>query len=77
MTVSITQNDLLLYLYNETGLVESVAVQNAIDHDDEIAEEYAQMVAARALIDETMLSASETSLSSVLAYASLTAPLQR
>lgn len=69
MTVSITQNDLLLYLYNETGLVESVAVQNAIDHDDEIAEEYAQMVAARALIDETMLSASETSLSSVLAYA--------
>lgn len=77
MTVSITQNDLLLYLYNESGFVESVAVQNAIDHDHEIAEQFAELVTVKTLIDETMLSASKSSIAGVLAYAAITAPLQR
>lgn len=77
MTVSVTQNDLLLYLYNESGPAESVAVQKAIDHDQEIAEEFAELVTVKTLIDQTMLSASESSIASVLAYAAITAPLQR
>jgi len=77
MTVSVTQNDLLLYLYNESGITESVAVQKAIDSNHEIAEEFAGLVSVKTLLDQTMLSASESSIASVMAYAAITAPLQR
>ena len=44
-------NDLVLYLYNETGLEDSVFIQKAIDHDVEVEEEFNQLVAVKELLE--------------------------
>jgi hypothetical protein len=77
MNKSITLNHLVLYLYNETELTESVMVQQAIDHDEEIAEEFYSMAAARDLIDHSLMHAAKSSINSILSYAMLTAPLHK
>lgn len=77
MNENITLNHLVLYLYNETEITESVMVQKAIDQDEEIAEEFYSMAAARDLIDHSLMYASKSSIESILSYASLTAPLHK
>lgn len=77
MNENITLNDLVLYLYNETEITESVLVQKAIDQNEEIAEEFYSMAAARDLIDHSLMHASTSSIESILSYASLTAPLHK
>ncbi|MFN8153721.1 MAG: hypothetical protein U0Y08_05445 [Bacteroidia bacterium] len=77
MDETVTLNHLILYLYNETELTDSVLVQQALDTNEEIADEYQQLMEARKLIDQTLLSPSKDSVNSILAYAQLTAPLQR
>lgn len=76
MDETITLDHLVLYLYNETELTESVLVQQAIDQDDEIAENYSLLIKARNLIDSTLQGPSKESVNSILAYSRLTAPLQ-
>ncbi len=77
MNETLTLNDLILYLYNETELTESVMVQKAIDTDDEVEEEFANLVAVKNMIDSSLMKASPRSMETVMAYARLTAPLQR
>lgn len=77
MSETITLNHLILYLYNETELTDSVLVQHTLDTNEEAAEEYRQLIEARSLIDQTLLAPSENAVSSILAYSRLTAPLQR
>lgn len=77
MNGTVTLDHLILYLYNETELPETVLVQRAIDNDAEIEEEYSHLIAARNLIDSSLLSASSKSIATVMAYAQLTAPLQK
>lgn len=77
MNETVTQDQLILYLYNETQLTESVLVQHAIDTNDEVAEEYGDLIAARNLIDQALMRPSADSVNSIIAYAQLTAPLQR
>lgn len=77
MNETVTQDQLILYLYNETQLTESVLVQQAIDTNVDVAEEYSDLIAARNLIDQTLMRPSADSVNSILAYAQLTAPLQR
>jgi len=77
MSETITLNHLILYLYNETELTDSVLVQHTLDTNEEAAEEYRQLIEARSLIDQTFLAPSENAVSSILAYSRLTAPLQR
>ncbi|MBK7683444.1 MAG: hypothetical protein IPJ26_13725 [Bacteroidetes bacterium] len=77
MNETITLNHLVLYLYNETELTESVMVQKAIDQNEEIAEEFYSMAAARDLIDHSLMHASKSSINSILSYATLTAPLHK
>lgn len=77
MNENITLNHLVLYLYNETEITESVMVQKAIDQDEEIAEEFYSMAAARDLIDQSLMHASKSSIESILSYATLTAPLHK
>ncbi|MBL7924225.1 MAG: hypothetical protein JNL88_08505 [Bacteroidia bacterium] len=76
MNETVTLDHLILYLYNETELSDTVMIQKAIDHDEETASEFENLVAARNLIDRTLMSPSSDSLATVLAYAKLTAPLQ-
>jgi hypothetical protein len=77
MNETITLNDLVLYLYNETEITESVMVQKAIDQDEEIAEEFYSMAAARDLIDHSLMHASKSSIETILSFATLTAPLHK
>ena len=76
MSETITLNHLILYLYNETELTDSVLVQHTLDTNEEAAEEYKQLIEARQLIDQTFTSPSTHSITSILAYSQLTAPLQ-
>lgn len=68
-----TLNDLVLYLYNETELTETVLVQNAIDFDEEVAETFNSMVAVKNLLDDSMVYPGKTALKNVLDYAKKTA----
>jgi len=77
MNETITLNHLVLYLYNETEITESVMVQKAIDQDEEIAEEFYSMAAARDLIDHSLMHASKSSIETILSFATLTAPLHK
>lgn len=71
MAENYTTNDLILYLYNETELTDTVFVQNAIDNDDYIAEEYAQLVAVKQLLDYLPAMPSATTVDSIMAYSKL------
>ena len=65
-------NDLILYLYNETGLKDTVFIQKAIDHDDEIAEEFSQLVAVKQLIDDFACTLPrKNSVDAIMAYSEL------
>lgn len=77
MNEKVTLDHLILYLYNETGMSDSVMVQKAIDNDTEIEEEFSNLIAAKNLIDKTLMRASSDSISGIMAYARFTAPLQR
>jgi hypothetical protein len=77
MNETITLNHLVLYLYNETEITESVMIQKAIDQDEEIAEEFYSMAAARDLIDHSLMHASKSSIETILSFATLTAPLHK
>lgn len=77
MDETITLDHLVLYLYNETQMTESVLVQQLIDRDEEAAEEYRQLMEARRLIQQDLLAPSKNSIDAVLAYSHMTAPLQR
>ena len=63
-----TLNDLVAYLYNETELTETVLVQKAIDHDEEVAETYSDLLAAKALLDRTLMRPSDVSVQRILNY---------
>lgn len=68
MKISCTLNDLVLYLYNETNITESVLVQHAIDHDEEVAETYSDLIKARKLLNTLQQSPSQESVDNIMAY---------
>ncbi len=77
MNETVTLDQLILYLYNETEISDTVMVQKAIDNHVEVEEEFSNLIAARDLIDRTLMNASPKSIATIMAYANLTAPLQR
>ncbi len=70
-----TLNYLVLYLYNETKITDTVLIQNAIDTNQEIAETYQDLKYAKALIHETLMTPSQKSIQTILNYSKITAPL--
>jgi len=70
-----TLNYLVLYLYNETKMTDTVLIQNAIDTNHEIAETYQDLKDAKALINETVMTPSQKSIQTILNYSKITAPL--
>ncbi len=74
MNNSCTPNDLVLYLYNETELTDTVLIQHAIDIDEEVAETFSTMVAVKDLLDDSLVSPGKKALRNVLAYARSSAP---
>jgi hypothetical protein len=55
MNKNYTQNDLLLYAYNETELNDSVRVQNAIDGDPLVEGEYKEIVSTIEALNKMLL----------------------
>lgn len=71
-----TLNNLVLYLYNETEMSDTVLIQQTIDCDDDTAELFEDLKSAKQLIETTLLSPRRETIANILAYAQLTAPLQ-
>lgn len=63
-----TTNDLLLYLYNETEMTESVLIQKAIDYDAETEAEFEQLKKAISYLDKLLEAPSDKSISNILNY---------
>lgn len=76
MNETITPEKLILYIYNETGITDTVTVQNAIDSDPVVEMEFEGMLAASRLIDNVQMHASGRSIESILSYAQITAALR-
>jgi hypothetical protein len=75
MNDSCTINDLVLYLYNETELTQSVLVQNAIDTDFEVSETFESLKYAGRLIESSLIAPPSILTESIMNYARITAPL--
>ena len=50
-----SKEDLILYAYNETELTESVLIQQSIDGDPLVENEYAEIVASINILDKVLL----------------------
>ena len=63
-----TTIELLLYLYNETKMTESVLIQKDIDHNPETEEEFEELKAAVANFNRLLESPSEKCVNRILNY---------
>ena len=59
MNQNYSQDDLILYAYNETELSDSVRVQNAIDSDPLVEGEYKEIISAMNSLDHLLLEPDE------------------
>ena len=71
MNESCTLNELVLYLHNETSLLQTVEVQNAIDTDEEIAEVFDDLKKITGYITEISIRPAGALRESIINYARL------
>ena len=71
MQKAYSTNDLILYLYNETDLEDSVFIQQEIDNDDETSEEFAQLVSVQQLLDKVTFNPKLSTIDSILSYSTM------
>ncbi|MBL0342471.1 MAG: hypothetical protein IPP71_17155 [Bacteroidetes bacterium] len=72
MNKTSTTEKLILYLYNETGLTESVLTQNKIDTDPEVETEFDNIKRAFRYVDKALMNPSPKCLSNILEYSART-----
>lgn len=63
-----TTEKLILYLFNETALTDTVLVQKAIDEDPETECEFENLKATLAVLDHMLVSAPERAIGQILSY---------
>jgi|LakMenEpi03Aug12_release.lakeMendotaPanAssembly.Ray.scaffolds.fasta_scaffold3169881_1 hypothetical protein len=68
---SITQEDLLLYLYGETSPQQTQEIKNALEQDWNLKESYLQLEQTKNELDSFSLSPSEHSVNKILKYAEI------
>lgn len=73
MSKTSTTEKLVLYLFNETEMTDSVLIQRAIDTDDEIEMEFINIKRAFRYVDRALVDPSPKSVQNILRYASATA----
>ncbi len=73
MNKTSTTEKLVLYLFNETAMAESVLIQRAIDNDDEVEMEFKNIKRAFRFVDRILVDPSPASVQNILRYASRTA----
>lgn len=69
MDESSTQEKLILYLFNETEMADSVLIQKAIDEDPEVECEFENLKATLKLFDTSLTAPSQKSVQNVLRFA--------
>ena len=74
MNKNFTLDDLILYAYNETDLIGSVRIQQAIDENQELCDDYVEMVDTMRIMDTLMKEPSEKTIQSILDYSKSTVP---
>lgn len=69
MVQTSTTENLILYLFNETDLSDTVLVQREIDSDEEVEMEFEQIKSALDYLDKALVNPSEKCISGIMAYA--------
>lgn len=69
MDESSTQNRLILYLFNETEMADSVLIQKEIDQDPEVECEFENLKATLMLFDNALTAPSQKSVQNVMRFA--------
>ncbi len=68
MDKNITLQNLIAFAYNETEILETVQVVEAIESNLEISEEYEAILATKKLLDDTTFEPSQKVLNKILLY---------
>lgn len=68
-----TTENLILYLFNETGMSDSVLIQRDIDTDPEVENEFDSIKRAVRYIDKALMDPSPECLNKIMRYAAQTA----
>ncbi len=74
MNKTSTTEKLILYLFNETGMTDSVLIQKSIDTDLEVETEFDTIKRAFRYVDKALMNPSPKCLSNILEYSARTAP---
>jgi hypothetical protein len=69
MIKTTTPGDLILYAYNETGLLDSDRIQRSIDGDPLIEHEFAETIQAMKALDNLKLEPSEKCMEKIMTFA--------
>ena len=72
MNKNTTTINLILYLYNETQLTETVLTQQAIDYDEETAEEFRQLVFVKKLLEGATIAPRRDTIDRIKTYSKQT-----
>ena len=64
-----TTEKLILYLFNETALTETVIIQKSIDYDPEVEVEFENIKSALSMIDSTLMNPSSSTVKKIMKYA--------
>jgi hypothetical protein len=64
-----TQEDLLLYLYNETSQAQSAAIKVAMENDWSLREKFETITAAQKQLETIKMSPSQQTIDNILNYA--------
>ncbi|MEI6816332.1 MAG: hypothetical protein WCL14_06950 [Bacteroidota bacterium] len=71
MELKITLENLFSFAYNETEILETINVVDAIENDEEIAEEYQVILATKELLDNASFEPSKKALDKIFKYSKL------
>ena len=68
MDKNITLKNLIDFAYNDTEILETVQVIDAIEHDEEISEDYKIILATKELLDNSSIKPSQQILNKIFLY---------
>jgi len=69
MDLNITNEKLILYIYNEMGLLDSVLIQREIDENPEVECEFENIKASLKLLDSALTRPSMESVNKIMRFA--------
>jgi hypothetical protein len=68
MEQTFTIDDYVRYIYNETDLPDTVLIQRSIDNDEEVEEDFQQLVKTVHLLDKILQEPRQTTVNKILEF---------